>query len=315
MGRGTRNATLDTPASLRGAPARRIGDWQELAWPDRGEIREADERAPRHIHSSSPSSQHPDWNEDRALCDTRRGVAVVFDGMGGQAGGERASEAAIAAAALNLPALPGREDLTGRLLWMEDTVAFAKALITDDGILHPHYANQDATAAAVCLTDSEEGPVAVTMSAGDSRVYRLRPDGGVQQLTVDQDYLGKNPADNPQVVKIRELLDSISTQEEVDALDPVASLAWHKRHRVTGSVTLNKQPRVDVHSVAPGDRLLVCSDGVHDNLTRQEIAQIAAQADTPEALVEAVRQAAEARAASDHVRAKPDDITVVALAV
>src|ERR1017187_2879938 len=54
----------------------------------------ADLRAPRQQTATMACADHPRNNEDRALCDPSRGVAAVFDGMGGLAGGEMASSTA-----------------------------------------------------------------------------------------------------------------------------------------------------------------------------------------------------------------------------
>src|SRR3954468_23168980 len=66
------------------------------------EIIAADEAAPRRDAATLCAARHPDVNEDRVLCDPAEGVAAVFDGIGGQAGGELAARAACGAMAMAL---------------------------------------------------------------------------------------------------------------------------------------------------------------------------------------------------------------------
>ncbi len=62
----------------------------------------------------------------------------------------------------------------------------------------------------------------------------------------------------------------------------------------------------------PGDRLLVCSDGIHDNLTEAEIAQILRKPgrNDGEALVKCARKRAQ-RGLQATMRSKPDDMSAV----
>jgi protein phosphatase len=70
--------------------------------------------------------------------------------------------------------------------------------------------------------------------------------------------------------------------------------------------------------VSAGDRLIVCSDGVHDNLAAPEIDDIvaahrhASDDELARALCAAARERADDRA---HLRAKDDDITAAVLPV
>jgi hypothetical protein len=78
----------------------------------------------------------------------------------------------------------------------------------------------------------------------------------------------------------------------------------------------------DIHhylvELAPGDRLLLDTDGVHDNLTSAELEQVlAATATAPEAAERVVAAAwyRSEEAESELGRAKPDDVTVLVLDV
>ncbi len=55
----------------------------------------ADERAPLAAAAVSHTGLRRENNEDRYHCDPERGLFMVIDGVGGQAAGERAAEAAL----------------------------------------------------------------------------------------------------------------------------------------------------------------------------------------------------------------------------
>lgn len=323
MGRGSRTSTPTiSSASLRGGDdTTGLSGWQDRPLPGRGDLRQADWDAPRDAHASSEAARHPDWNEDRALCDQQAAVAVLLDGMGGMAGGERAAENANGAFALQLPHLPGRCDVEGRRRWLYDSLALAAAVNTEDRLLHVHLANMQTTVVAACLADTPTGAtMLLEASAGDSRAYRFPASGGVEQLTSDDDLIANKQRlgvyTAQQAGDARELLDSVVDPDARE--DATVDLLFKQRNSVTASLDENEGFSVRPHPVKAGDLIVLCSDGVHDNLARAEIEQIVAErrAHGPQAVSEALRAAARARADdSAHVRAKDDDITVVCLAV
>ena len=65
---------------------------------------------------------------------------------------------------------------------------------------------------------------------------------------------------------------------------------------------------VDTRDVEPGDIILATTDGIHDNLTRREIAEWTTVKDLLAAALARSRD-------TDHPRAKPDDMTAVMLHV
>jgi protein phosphatase len=70
---------------------------------------------------------------------------------------------------------------------------------------------------------------------------------------------------------------------------------------------------IDQISIGPGDRILLCTDGIHDNLTDREIEEIVrrgARTTTARALVEHAVQRSR-QASSTMMRAKPDDMSAV----
>lgn len=73
-----------------------------------------------------------------------------------------------------------------------------------------------------------------------------------------------------------------------------------------------------VKEVRKGDLVLLTSDGVHDNLTHEEIEALLEKAKSPEEAAAFIKEAALKRSREDKnksIRAKPDDVSVVAVEV
>lgn len=71
-------------------------------------------------------------------------------------------------------------------------------------------------------------------------------------------------------------------------------------------------PRIILVDIQLGDRILLTTDGIHDNLTSAEIAALLDDSD-PDGAAEALIAAARERSVSSHFRAKPDDMSVVVI--
>lgn len=119
---------------------------------------------------------------------------------------------------------------------------------------------------------------------GDSRVYRMR-DGGAEQLTRDHSH-------------VQELIDEGVISAEETETHPMA-------HVITRAVGIDKDLRVDcAHiDVQPGDRFLLCSDGLSRLLPVAEMAQHLAHDDIENAVKTMLEKALE--------RGAPDNVTVV----
>ena len=189
-------------------------------------------------------------NQDRVATTARR--VVLADGMGGRNGGERAAQIAVDTVL---------ERRAGRLEDPRRAILRANARIRERAAAEG-LAGMGTTAVVVDQPDPEAANVVVAW-VGDSRLLRVR-DGEAVLLTRDHTWeallleLGTDPAD-----------------------------AAERRHVLTRAV--GTQPTVDVDlctfEVRPGDRLVLCSDGVHGVL---DAATIARRADRgAAALVEA----------------------------
>jgi serine/threonine protein phosphatase PrpC len=169
-------------------------------------------------------------------------VLMVADGMGGAVAGEVASRLAVEAATV----LPAEDDVApaDRVLAGNSAVILATE---EDRAL----AGMGTTMTLVQLRPDAEASFA---HVGDSRAYLLR-DGQVSQITTDHSLVGE-------LVTLGRI-----TSEE--------ARTHPHRHLVTrvlglGPITVDT---VDI-ALEPGDRILLCSDGLTDMVPDQQIEEI-----------------------------------------
>jgi protein phosphatase len=229
-------------------------------------------------------------NQDSLLA--RPPVFAVADGMGGHAAGRQASAAVIDRLARATGASGGGPETL--------TVEGLRALLheADDEIRRTAATLGDArgmgtTVAGVALVDEQPaheqpGPCWAIFHIGDSRVYRLTGEG-LQQLSTDHSV-------------VQELVDAGMISADAAAVHP-------QRHLVTRALGVGPPAEADVLllPVRPGQRFLVCSDGLTGELRDAEIAGLLADRDAEAAAGELVRTAA-MRGASDNVTAVVVDV-------
>jgi protein phosphatase len=265
----------------------------------------ADDAAPRRDAATLCAARHPDVNEDRVLCDPRNGVAAVFDGIGGQAGGELAARAACGAMAMALDHLPPREDLEARRRWLATSIESGHAAITLSKRLHGDFAGQGTTVIAAVLAQDK----VLTTCVGDSRAYRVRH-GQLDLIADEHEDTVPRPA-------MADALDRVSSPEDFESAPK--DLPWAFTYRNIVSAELGSdvvKPTVREHHVSPGDLIVLVSDGVHDNLAHQEIEAVVSECSgrPPQTLATALVARAHQRSADrGHLRSKDDDVSCAVL--
>jgi PPM family protein phosphatase len=214
-------------------------------------------------------------NEDAYVF--RPPLFAIADGMGGARAGEIAAGLAAAALEEGSGGTHGESGL-GAL------IADANRRIWERSLADPSTAGMGTTV-TIALVDAPAGTV-VFGHVGDSRAYRLR-EGVIEQVTTDHSL-------------VAELVESgILTPEEAE------------RHPQRSAITraLGTEPDVepDVFTLEgePGDLFLICSDGLSDMLSEDEIAQAIASAERDPA------EAGEALVAAANAQGGEDNITVV----
>lgn len=180
--------------------------------------------------------------------DTMGHLFVVADGMGGHSVGDLASRITVE----TLPLAFVKSDAEAPSRRLAGAVNAANRAIGDKARENPEFSDMGTTCSALSL--SAEG--AWIAHVGDSRVYRLR-DEVIEQLTFDHSL---------QWEMIRQ---GRATAENSELL--------HPRNVITRCLGPNKNVEIDVEGpfdVRPGDRFLLCSDGLTGHVTDPEMGAV-----------------------------------------
>lgn len=242
--------------------------------------------------NTEASLDHPDVNEDSIAFDQQGKWAVLLDGVGGLEAGDRASRVAKEEIVKWISRIKDNTD-TG-----EAEQAMVGAFIEASERVNKKARRGGTTAVAVRVVGRDK-KLAVIASVGDSRVYLARR-GSLEQITED---------DSPIPLHLRDKLDNVNEESEL-ARDELSYFGI--RNYITQD--LGQQKPLDVHTytieLLEEDHLVLTSDGVHDNLTKSEIAQAVSAGGVPELISSAFT-----RSKSDHLRAKMDDISAIVMEV
>jgi protein phosphatase len=199
---------------------------------------------------------------------------AIADGMGGARAGEVA--AGLAAAALR----DGRWDVIDEAS-LEAIIGEANRRVWERSVADPSTAGMGTTI-TVALVDAADEQV-VFGHVGDSRAYRLRGDV-LEQVTTDHSL-------------VAELVQSgVLTPEEAER--------HPQRSAITRAVGTERAIEVDVFTVPGeiGDLVLLCSDGLTDMLSEDEIASALLDSDRdPESAARALVAAANAKGGEDNI--------------
>ncbi|HRI07360.1 MAG TPA: protein phosphatase 2C domain-containing protein [Nannocystaceae bacterium] len=223
-------------------------------------------------HGATDTGKVRAHNEDAHRGDDRLGLYVVCDGVGGRARGEVAAELTVESisgwVARELPALralPQSDARAGRLgamLWQ--AIQHACYMVHSMGRFDPEHKGMSTTVSALLVLDG----LGVVGQVGDSRIYLARA-GEVRQITDDHTVVAE---------RLR--------RGEITAAEARAS---KMRNLITRAVGMKDHVQPDIRTVElrAGDRVLLCSDGLHEYL--DDAADLAALFRLP--LAEAARRA------------------------
>ncbi|MBB5210582.1 PP2C family protein-serine/threonine phosphatase [Microbulbifer hydrolyticus] len=193
-------------------------------------------------------------NEDAYWGDETRGIWVVADGLGGHQAGEIASQTVVEEIQ--------RSSATDR--HYEQALRRAHALLIGDE-------NTTTAMGTTAVVVAEDGGYFHIYWVGDSRAYLWTPaqagqddthfpSGTLKQLTVDHSY-------------VQMLVDSGAINQEEAASHP-------NRHVITRCIGGSTNPSLEIDRASfswdAGQRLLLCSDGLSNEVSEAEICQVLA---------------------------------------
>jgi PPM family protein phosphatase len=231
---------------------------------DTGCVREANEDAGRHV---SPN--------DKEILLRKGTLTIVADGMGGHASGEIASAMAI--------------DLIGEIYYadvqnppalaLKNAIETASAEIFETSLTNEKYFGMGTTVAALVVLSE----TAIAAHVGDSRIYRLSG-GRMEMLTLD----------HSQVMEM--VKHGILTMDEAREHDDKNVIL-----RAVGTQASVEAEISAPFAVEPNDEFLLCSDGLSDMLTDDEIWEIWANYRDIHAACERLIEAAKQRGGHDNI--------------
>ena len=218
-------------------------------------------------------------NEDRVYLDADRGIFLVIDGIGGQAAGEKAADIAVSRVRARL------ERQTGTA---EDRIREA-ITVANNEILHAAEANPDWHGMACVMTVAvTENGRAVIGHVGDSRLYKIRQ-GEIRKITHDHSPVGER-----------------EDRREISEADAMRHPRRNEVYRDVGSQehAPDDPDFVELLSIPfePDSALLLCSDGLSDQVTSAEILRtVLANAGHPGGAVHELIDAANRAGGKDNV--------------
>jgi protein phosphatase len=175
-------------------------------------------------------------NDDSAY--VGRHLAVVADGMGGHAGGDVASAATV----LDMLHLDRDDYDAGEAdTVLADEIQTANSLLSELVHMNPKLAGMGTTVTSLLLA----GGKLHFAHIGDSRAYRLR-NGKFEQVSVDHTF-------------VQRLIDEGRLRPEEAETHPHKNVLM----RVLGDVDASPELDLDILDVEPGERWLLCSDGLN----------------------------------------------------
>lgn len=220
-------------------------------------------------------------NEDTFLVDNKRGLFIVCDGMGGHNGGEIASNMAVNTVAAETHYTNSDE----ALLSLKAAIEKANYEIWVKGRENPELLNMGTTIIAAAIVDNR----LTACNVGDSCLYLIR----------SQD-----------IIKITRDHTLAESMIEDGLLNPGEIRNNSYKHILTRAIGSEETVIIDffTYDLEPGDRILLCSDGLTDLLLEHDIWKAVA-------LEEDIKQAAQNLIDIALHRGGHDNITTVLISI
>jgi protein phosphatase len=177
---------------------------------------------------------------------------AVADGVGGMDLGEVASATAVSVLAKEFPQAPSGSMLAALLPRL---IQHANAAVHDCTLAQQYRGKRMATTLVACALRHDQ---AVVSHVGDSRCYLVR-NGQARQIT--QDHTWVNEQRKMGLLTVQEASESDSRHVLIRSLGPEMFVS----------------PDTTALTLLPGDVLVLCTDGLHDEMRENEIAAIVSQ--------------------------------------
>jgi serine/threonine protein phosphatase PrpC len=204
---------------------------------------------------------------------------VVADGMGGHAGGDVASAIAVRRIAEVDQRFTSAHDAVFAL---QSALIAANSLLAETVFEHDELTGMGTTVSGIIRVDNQIAMAHI----GDSRIYRYRA-GTLEQISTDHTF-------------VQRLVDSGRITPEEAAVHPRRSVLM----RVLGDVDAAPEIDTAVFDTSPGDRWMICSDGLSSYVSDDKMEHILST-------IPSAQGAAERLIKESLDQGAPDNVTVV----
>jgi len=209
---------------------------------------------------------------------------AVADGMGGHAGGEVAARLAVDTLTIAFGAKPTGSGLS-------EAVSRANTVVYEHSLENAELRGMGTTMTAAALVNEDGRDVIALVNVGDSRSYRFH-DGELAQVTVDHSLA-------------EEMVRTGEISESEAAVHP-------HRHILTRALGVADDVVVDLWRIQPtrGDRFLLCSDGLTNELDGTQIAEVLRTVPDPQIAADLLVRAARTHGGSDNITVVVVDVVL-----
>ena len=206
---------------------------------------------------------------------------VVCDGMGGERAGRTASVLAVESFIEHVRACLSQTKRPAPDTIIRDAASYANIRLFDHAFNRPECRGMGTTLVAALIL----GSMTAIINIGDSRAYLIEQGGGISRVTNDHSF-------------VEELVARGKLTREQAKKHP-------RRNEITRALGVDPEVESDVFLLNPakGDRILLCTDGLSNQLSDEEIAEFVLNAESPENACRTLVDAVLDRGAPDNVTA------------
>ncbi len=219
-------------------------------------------------------------NEDKSIALVNSSgdvLLLVADGMGGHNKGSFASTKVVQVVSNEFAHKPFFFSVRSAYFWLQKTLKEANKQINDYATNNEDYKGSGTTVVAALLTKNK----IILASAGDSRIYLLKK-GRLNLLSDDQTYVNY-------LVKTGKLT--------------IEQAKTHKdRHVLINALGIYPSLSIDMKIINnEGYPLILCSDGLYNNITEEEMCRILSVNETPTQKIETLINVANNNGGTDNI--------------
>lgn len=216
-------------------------------------------------------------NEDSLFADEQLGIFIVADGMGGHQGGEVASKMAVDILSASIKDVMENSGVDLRHT-IREAIHKANASIYDRGQRDKDLTGMGTTMVLAVF----RGDDVYIAHVGDSRAYQVKAET-IRQITSDHSLAACH-------VRAGEMT---AEEARVSSLRHILTMAL-------GSGGLI-EPEMSTVKLMDGDYILLCTDGLTDEMTDEEIKGIVGSSNTPQIICDALVDTANKKGGRDNI--------------